>query len=44
MLRSDLCDYNDAYIVVMIIMIKQGTNRVNKNKTITSTSFEYKTN
>ena len=32
MLRSDLFDYNDAYIVVKGIMSVRGTNDANKRK------------
>ena len=37
MLRSDLCDYSDAYIVVKRRIIVEGTNavkRINKNVTL----------
>ena len=36
MLRSDLCDYNDKYIVVTWIITFEGTNNANKrNKNLT---------
>ena len=36
MLRSDLCDYSDAYIVVKGITSTKGTNNVNRrNKKLT---------
>ena len=36
MLRSDLCDYSDAYIVVTGIIIANGTVEANKiNKKLT---------
>ena len=37
MLRSDLCDYSDAYIVVKGTITVEGTNYANKkNKKVTS--------
>ena len=30
MLRSDLCDYNDAYIVVEGIITVEGANNIDK--------------
>ena len=46
-LRSDLCDYSDAYIVVKEKMKSKSKNEsnftINNNKTTASKSFEYKT-
>ena len=46
-LRSDLCDYSDAYIVVKEKMKSKSKNEsnfaINNNKTTGSKSFEYKT-
>ena len=46
-LRSDLCDYSDAYIVVKEKMKSKSKNEsnftINNNKTTASKSSEYKT-
>ena len=45
-LRSDLCDYSDAYVVKEKIKSKsknQSNFTINNNKTTASKSFEFKT-